>query len=213
MAPGIHWRKKRKKWYLALLNFCRLLIRKFGAFRWMHPRKGYWGVFIWENSHRREFHTGMTFWFRIAFTWWLSHFVSRYLKVHFMLIKIHAWFKIANITHELPVPVYRRTKFTPKSVVVSLSFRVTWYRCEISYRSEILAPVQQPGWLAPVWHSVVVSCNKCRAMRGNRSELAPARKSLLCHSLPLVSNALVIYFWPCQNHRDHFEILSSSKTD
>ena len=87
MAPGIHWRKKRKKWYLALLNFCRLLIRKFGAFRWMHPRKGYWGVFIWENSHRREFHTGMTFWFRIAFTWWLSHFISRYLKVHFMLIK------------------------------------------------------------------------------------------------------------------------------
>ena len=120
MAPGIHWRKKRKKWYLALLNFCRLLIRKFGAFRWMHPRKGYWGVFIWENSHRREFHTGMTFWFRIAFTWWLSHFISRYLKVHFMLIKIHAWFKIANITHELPVPVYRQTKFTPKSVVVSL---------------------------------------------------------------------------------------------
>ena len=106
--------KKRKKWYLALLNFCRLLIRKFGAFRWMHPRKGYWGVFIWENSHRREFHTGMTFWFRIAFTWWLSHFISRYLKVHFMLIKIHAWFKIANITHELPVPVYRQTKFSPR---------------------------------------------------------------------------------------------------
>ena len=127
--------------------------------------------------------------------------------------KIHAWFKIANITHELPVPVYRQTKFTPKSVVVSLSFRVTWYRCDISYRCEILAPVQQPGWLAPVWHSVVVSCNKCRAMRGNRSELAPARKSLLCHSLSLVSKALVIYFWPCQNHRDHFEILSSSKTD
>ena len=25
-------------------------------------------------------------------------------------------------------------------------FAFTWYRCEISYRSEILAPVQQPGW-------------------------------------------------------------------
>ena len=45
------------------------------------------GVFTWENSHRREFHTNMTFWFRIAFTWWLGYFTSRYLKVHFMLIK------------------------------------------------------------------------------------------------------------------------------
>ena len=174
MAPGIHWRKKRKKWYLALLNFCRLLIRKFGAFRWMHPRKGYWGVFIWENSHRREFHTGMTFWFRIAFTWWLSHFISRYLKVHFMLIKYTRDSKSQTLRMSFPFQSTGRPN----------SHRKVWsFRCEISYRSEILAPVQQPGWLAPVWHSVVVSCNKCRAVRGNRSELAPARKSLLCHSL------------------------------
>ena len=30
-------------------------------------------VFTWENSHRGEFHTGMTFWFRMAFTWWCGH--------------------------------------------------------------------------------------------------------------------------------------------
>ena len=29
----------------------------------------------------------MTFWFRIAFTWWQGHFISRYLKLYFMLIK------------------------------------------------------------------------------------------------------------------------------
>ena len=34
------------------------------------------GVFTRENSHRREFHIGMTFWFRIAFTWWLGHFIA-----------------------------------------------------------------------------------------------------------------------------------------
>ena len=45
------------------------------------------GGVYWENSHRHESHTGMTFWFCIAFTWWLGHFISRYLKVHFMLIK------------------------------------------------------------------------------------------------------------------------------
>ena len=33
--------------------------------------------------------------------------------------KIHVRFKIANITHVLPVPVYRQTDFTPKRVVVS----------------------------------------------------------------------------------------------
>ena len=44
-------------------------------------------MFTWENLHRREFHTGMTFLFCIAFTWWLGHFISCYLKVHFMLIK------------------------------------------------------------------------------------------------------------------------------
>ena len=33
--------------------------------------------------------------------------------------KIHVRFKIANITHALPVPVYRQTDFTQKRVVVS----------------------------------------------------------------------------------------------
>ena len=37
----------------------------------------------------------------------------------FHVDKIHVWFKIANITHALLVPVYRQTDFTPKWVVVS----------------------------------------------------------------------------------------------
>ena len=36
-----------------------------------------------------------------------------------MLIKCIVRFKIANVTHALPVPVYRQTDFTPKRVVVS----------------------------------------------------------------------------------------------
>ena len=40
-------------------------------------------------------------------------------KGTFHVDKIHVWFKIANITHALPVPVYRQTDFTPKRVVVS----------------------------------------------------------------------------------------------
>ena len=57
--------------------------------------------------------------------------------------KIHVRSKIANITNALPVPVYWQTDFTPKRVVVS---RLHDAMFEISYRSEILAPVQQPGW-------------------------------------------------------------------
>ena len=34
-------------------------------------------------------------------------------------VKNDVWFKIANITHALPIPVYRQTDFTPKWVVVS----------------------------------------------------------------------------------------------
>ena len=39
-------------------------------------------------------------------------------KGKFHVDKIHVWFKIPNITHALPVPVYRQTDFTPKRVVV-----------------------------------------------------------------------------------------------
>ena len=40
-------------------------------------------------------------------------------KGKFHVDKIHVWFKIANIMHALPVPVYRQTDFTPQLVVVS----------------------------------------------------------------------------------------------
>ena len=109
------------------------------------------GVFTWENSHRRDFHTGMTFWFRIAFTWWRDYFISRLFERTVHLDKIHVRFKIANITHTLPVLVH--LQLTPAdrfNTETGGRFAFTWYRCEISYRSVILAPIQKPGWLAPV---------------------------------------------------------------
>ena len=36
--------------------------------------------------------------------------------------KIHVRFKIASITHTLPIPVYQQTDFTPKLVFVSCSY-------------------------------------------------------------------------------------------
>ena len=103
--------------------------------------------------------------------------------------KILLWFKISNITHALPVPVYRQTDFTQKRVVVSrLHDTVERFRTGVKSRLGTRTGVnsRQGGsrrhgilW----WYHV----NKYRAMRGNRSELVPARKSPRCHvNTPLV---------------------------
>ena len=103
--------------------------------------------------------------------------------------KIHVRFKIANITHALPVPVYRQTDFTPKR----LSSRVYM----IPLRDFVPEWNSRPGTTTGVnsrrgdsrrhdilwWYHV----NKYRSMRGNRSELVPAWKSPRCHlNTPLV---------------------------
>ena len=64
--------------------------------------------------------------------------------------KMHVWFKIADITQALPVPVYRQTDFTPKRVFVScLHDTVPRFRGGVKFspryknRGELA-----PGWLA-----------------------------------------------------------------
>ena len=61
--------------------------------------------------------------------------------------KIQVWFKIANITHALPIPVYRQIKPADRfHAETGARFKFTCYCREILYQSEILAPVQEPGW-------------------------------------------------------------------
>ena len=136
------------------------------------------GVFTWDNSHRHEFHTDMTFWFRIAFTWWLGYFTSRYLKIHFMLIKCTYDSKSRTLHMGYPFQSTGRP-ISPKRVVVScLHDTVARFRTRVKFlpryknRGELV-----PGWLAPAWNLWWYHGNKYRAMRGNRSELAPGRKS------------------------------------
>ena len=96
------------------------------------------GVFTWENLHRCESHNGMTFWFYM-------------MTGSFHVDEIHVWFKIANITHALSIPVYRQTNFTLKWVVVLRLHDTTASFCtgvkflpRYKSRSELM-----PGWLAP----------------------------------------------------------------
>ena len=85
---------------------------------------------------------------RLHYDWVISYQFLLF-EGTFHVDKIHVWFKIANIMHALPVPVYRQTDFTPKRVVVSrlhdtvARFRTGvkfWPRCED--RGELT-----PGWL------------------------------------------------------------------
>ena len=82
--------------------------------------------------------------------------------------KIHAWFKIANIKHALPVAVYRQTDFTSKRVVVSRLHDtvglVARFRTGVKFsprsnnRGELTT-----GWLAPAWRFVAVSCKQMKS--------------------------------------------------
>ena len=49
----------------------------------------------------------------------MGYYISRSFEGTLHVDKIHERFKIANITHALPVPVHWQTDFTPTRVVVS----------------------------------------------------------------------------------------------
>ena len=113
-----------KKWKFEVI--CTCLLRSFlkimvpTRFRWHIKIKKHKGVFTWENSHRREFHTGISYFLisRRVYIMTGSFHISLF-KGTFHVGRIHLWFKIANIMHVLPVPLYPQTDFTPKQVVVS----------------------------------------------------------------------------------------------
>ena len=98
----------------------------------------------------------MTSSFHIAL-WWLGHHVN--------VLKLMKPSKIDKNYSCATRSSLTADRFHCKT---SGSFAFTWYRCEISYRSEILASVQHRGeltpvWLAPVWHFVVVSCKQTQS--------------------------------------------------
>ena len=65
--------------------------------------------------------------------------------------KIQVWFKIVNIMHALPVPVYRQTNFTPKQVDVSrLHDTVARFRTGVKFSPQNKDQGElTPGWIVP----------------------------------------------------------------
>ena len=107
--------------------------------------------------------------------------------------KIHLWFKIVNITHARPVPVYPQTDFTPKPVVVSrLHDTVARFGTGVKFSPRLLRRGDSRRHDILWWYHV----NKYRAMRGNRSDLAQAWKSSRCHvNTPLLVAFILVILW------------------
>ena len=96
--------------------------------------------------------------------WVISYHV--YMTVYFMLIiYTWLWFKITDITHALPNPVYLQTDFTPKWVVVSCVHDTVVKFCTgvkfllLHNNRDELTLV----WLTLAWHFVVVSCHQIQS--------------------------------------------------
>ena len=116
-------------------------------------------------------------------TWWLGHFVSRYLKVHFMSIK----YTCDSKSQTLRMHYLFRSTGRPISHWNGWSFRVY----TIPLRDFVPGWNSRPGARPGVnsrrgdsrWHDILwwYHVNKYRAIRGNWSELAPGRKSPRCH--------------------------------
>ena len=91
--------------------------------------------------------------------------------------KTHVWFKIANTRHALLLPVCR-----PISHRNGWSFRV-YISCYMIPLRDFVPDVVNSRRGDSRRHDILwwYHVNKYRAMRGNRSELAPGRKSPRCH--------------------------------
>ena len=92
--------------------------------------------------------------------------------------KIHVWFKIADITHALPVPVYGQTGWSFRVYMMPLRDFVPEWNSRPGTRTGVNSRRGDSRRHDILWWYHV---NKYRAMRGNRSELAPGRKSPRCH--------------------------------
>ena len=125
----------------------------------------------------------MTFWFRIAFTWWLGHFISCYLTLHFMLIKYTFGSKSQTLRMCYPFqstgrPISHRNGWSFRVYMIPLRDFVPEWNSRPGARTGVNSrrgDSRRHNMLC--WYHV----NKYRAMRGNRSELTPGRKSPRCH--------------------------------
>ena len=137
-----------------------------------------YGIPVWNPG--REIHTGMTFLFCIPFTWWWVISCLGYLKVHFMLIKYTCDSKSQTLRIRYrPIqftcrPISHRNGWSFRVYMIPLrNFAPEWISSSCTTTGVNLRWGDSPRHDILWWYHV----NKYRAMRGNWSDLALARKS------------------------------------
>ena len=139
----------------------------------------------------------MTVWFRIAFTWWWVVSYLGYSKVHFMLIKYTCDSKSQTLHMCYPSQstgkkISNRNRWSFRVYTMPLrNFEPEWNsRSGTTTCGWYHAGVTRAGM---TFCGCVMLTLKYRAMRGSRSELAPAWKSPECNvNTTLVS--LLVFF-------------------
>ena len=116
----------------------------------------------------------MTFLFHIAFTWWLGDFRSRYLKVHFMLIKYTCDSKSQTLRMRYPFqstgrPISHRNGWSFRVYMIPLRDFVPEWNSRPGTRTGVNSRRGDSRRHDILWWYHV---NKYRAMRGNWSEIA-----------------------------------------
>ena len=118
-----------------------------------------------------------------AFTWWLGHFISRYWKVHFMLIKYTCDSKSQTLCMRYPFqstgrPISHRDEWSFRVYMIPLlDFVPEWNFLPGTTTGLNSCRGDSRGHDILWWYHV----NIYRAMRGNRCEPAPAQNSPQCH--------------------------------
>ena len=138
----------------------------------------------------------MTFLFRIEFTWWLGHFISRYLKVHFMLIKYTCDSKSQTLRMRYPFqstgrPISHRNGWSFRVYMIPLRDFVPEWNSRPGARTGVNSRRGDSRRHDILWWYHV---NKCRATRGNRSEHTTSRRSPRCHGNTPLIFALLRWF-------------------
>ena len=115
----------------------------------------------------------MTLWFRNMFTWWLGHFIPC-LHENWMLTK-PSWQKLRMhyLFQSTCKPISHRNEWSFSVYMIPLRNLIPEWNSRPGARTGVNSHRHDILW----WYHV----NNCRAMRGKRSELAPARKSPQCH--------------------------------
>ena len=145
--------------YCSLSVFSFLCIMSFGDP--IHSQQQDLPNTVCKGAFTRETHTGMSFILGWCFDF-VSHLHDDWVISYLVIWRYTSWWQNTRVIQNCKHYTCATRSSLPADwfhTELCGCFKFTWYCCEISYWSEILAPVQQPGWTHTwVIRAVVTFC-------------------------------------------------------